>query len=332
MTDSDYFDKLRLGVLEEFAQQWVNDFKDVQISRIELRRYSTPRRIASHGGQATTLYAVVFITLEERWVSKEAINLLETTELAIDEIDTLPYLSNHGWRHMILLDITSRLEQEIHGLQVRGAVPLTPFGRLEAATKYLQTVPPRSYPELFGNDFKNVYETGAFPGDDYLREWTFIPIARDESCPLEIQTNTPPIVLYASHGKTGPASAKTPLVPNHVKPVDANVLILQYGSAAQRLYKSTVTGLKAQGKTITLSIPEERRAEAVKAFEENPDHFSPLTKKQIDLPGPYEDSESPPRKMVGSIIMLANIFDVPPNYQHLYNLFKKLQKNNHNSK
>lgn len=116
------------------------------------------------------------------------------------------------------------------------------------------------------------------------------------------------------------------MAPNNAKPADTDDLVLQSGAAAQRLYKSTVTGLKAQGKTITLSTPEERRAEAVKVFEEKPDHFFPLTKKEIDLPGPYEDSESPPRRMVGTIIMLANIFDVPPNYQRLYNLFKKLQK------
>ncbi len=47
-----YFDDLRLGVLEQFAQQWVNDFKDVQIISIELRHFSTPRRLSGRGGQA----------------------------------------------------------------------------------------------------------------------------------------------------------------------------------------------------------------------------------------------------------------------------------------
>jgi hypothetical protein len=32
---------------------------------------------------------------------------------------------------------------------------------------------------LIGNDFKNIYHQGCFPGENYLDEWGFIPLAQE---------------------------------------------------------------------------------------------------------------------------------------------------------
>lgn len=326
MPSSAYFDNLGLNELKQFAQEWVNDFKNIKIIRIELRRFSTPRRLVKDGPQAKVLYAVVFWTLEDNDYDVKVNDILGTVELEVGEIGILPYFSSGGWRQRFLRYTTLDLEQRNHEQQVRGGIFTSTFNRLLAATKYMQTVPPTHYPKLFGNDFKNVYKTGAFPGYDYLKEWVFFPLAKGEDLPLSVQNSTPPVVLYTSHEKPGTVSAEAPLARNIKKPIDRDTLVIQHGAAAQLLYKSMVMGLKAKGKTITHSTPDERRAVAVEVFDAGPERFSPLKKKQINTIGPYDANTQHPRKMIGTIISLANISGLDLDHQAIYKHFKALME------
>jgi hypothetical protein len=112
-------------------------------------------------------------------------------------------------------------------------------------------------------------------------------------------------------------------IDNSVKESDRS--ILQYGSAAQRLYDRMVKCLRSRSKTLTLATAEDRKDAAVSEFDANPDYFSPLKKNHIDIPGPYEANEKYSRKMIGTIIMSANIPGVESNYQELYSRFQSLK-------
>lgn len=113
-----------------------------------------------------------------------------------------------------------------------------------------------------------------------------------------------------------------------VKKSDENHLVLQHGTAAQQLYHCMATLLRGQKRNITNATDQERRDAAVGVFEDDPKRFSPLSREQVDLPGPYEAAEKQIRKTVGTIIMLANIPGADGNYQALYNSFKKIEKLN----
>ena len=102
--------------------------------------------------------------------------------------------------------------------------------------------------------------------------------------------------------------------------------ILKYGFAAQRLYNCMATQLRGQKKNITNATDQERRDAAVGVYDDDPKRFSPLSREQVDLPGPYEAAEKQIRKTVGTIIMLANIPGAIGSYQALYKSFKKMEK------
>jgi hypothetical protein len=101
--------------------------------------------------------------------------------------------------------------------------------------------------------------------------------------------------------------------------------ILLHGTAAQRLYDRMVKYLKNHNKTLTMSTINDRQVAAVSEFDANPDNFIPISREQINIPSPYEANEKYRRKMIGSIIMSANIPGVEYSYQDLYSRFKRLK-------
>ena len=153
-----YFKHLDIGLLKNYAKQWVDAFKDVKFLKIELRRYSPPRKFAGHyRSQPPTLYAIVFLTSEEGE-------------------DPL-FSPSEGTVHIDQLTAAS------------------PFQNFVAATQHRQCVGPRRFETIIGNDFKKIYRMP--PRDAYLDEWTFIPLAKDQNLPLAADNDTPPEILYS---------------------------------------------------------------------------------------------------------------------------------------
>ena len=151
MSSYSFFKDLDIDLLRTLAKEWVDHFKEINIDRIELRRYSKPLKFAAYSGEVKTIYAIVFWALEQ----KE--NLFE---------------------------------------EVTDGVQSPPYKQFVARTQYLDTIWPKRYAALVGTDFKKVYRRGSFPGDNYLNEWIFIPLAQNEALPLNVDNKTPPFVLY----------------------------------------------------------------------------------------------------------------------------------------
>jgi hypothetical protein len=151
MAPHSYFKDLDIDLLKTFAKEWVDHFKEINIDRIELRRYSKLLKFAGYSGEIKTIYAIVFFTLEQ----KE--------------------------------DLFEEVADGVQG---------PPYKQFVAKTQYLETRLPKRYAAFVGADFKKVYRSGSFVGDNYLDEWIFIPLAKDEALPLHVDNKTPPVVLY----------------------------------------------------------------------------------------------------------------------------------------
>lgn len=102
-------------------------------------------------------------------------------------------------------------------------------------------------------------------------------------------------------------------------------LILQNGVAAEKLHNLIRNQLYGIGKNLTSSTAADRQNIAVSQFDENPDVFFPIKRQQIDGRGPYEANDKHRRKMVGMVIMLANIPGAGSDHEALYDRFLMLK-------
>jgi hypothetical protein len=197
MDDKGYFKNLDIGLLREFAAQWVKEFEYIEIDKIELRRYSTPREIAKHFDPPPKLpiiYAVVFYTLEKKL---EDFFWFDVSEII--HFKNWPLLNKDALTTRYLQRIWFEESQRRHKRRVRGELKATAFEKFSKEIKYRCTLRNTQYPSLFGEDFKNVYHRGAFPGEWYLDQWTFIPLAQGENLPLSVENITKPVLLYTTN-------------------------------------------------------------------------------------------------------------------------------------
>jgi hypothetical protein len=198
-----FFKGLDIEMLKTYASEWVKGHSYVRIEQVELRRYTPIKEVVNVDTDAPKVqYAIVFKTLEPAEapffaLSVEARELVEKAARSLAASgDEDPKLLKTKKKRRDLVDSIVGVLDEDHIRRVTGEVPTSPLEKLIARTGYRETLWPRKYRRLVGHDFKSVYRNEPPPGKNFLNEWIFIALARDESLPSGVVNSTPPVLLY----------------------------------------------------------------------------------------------------------------------------------------
>ena len=275
-----------------------------------------------------------------RWVADHRRTDLGDTPLTINRIVlyhwATPYQRYHESTVRGKYGVVFELPYErLHSGDIFSGDPLEKF---IGETQFFGAPPEKT--ALLYDDFSAVYETA--PGNEYYKDWRFIPMYRGFSLPEQVRVGEGCVVLYDKSNKNYTEKSVDERRAKTHKPDNKEILNKAIHSVSEdvdQLYNGLKSLLKANRLTLSRADENQQKEACKNFYDQNSNEFSILKQKHIESAiksSKYWGSNNSARDIKGVLFEqfivhnhshLTSDKNLNTNPQALYTLSRKLKKN-----